>query len=149
MGLGLVLIICIIKMKLLLSQELIYGKNWGFVLSFLSMNLYLHLFIPPLHRRWKWGILNSPPCLSVRPSVCRQLGFRNLLKKLLARFISYLAFTLMGWVSWPPIYFRVPSLIFGRKWGFRNFLTKPLAQCTSFLALTLIGWVSWPLYIFV
>ena len=37
---------------------------------------------------------------SVRPSVCRQ-GFRNFLKKLLAQFISYLAFTLMGWVSWP------------------------------------------------
>ena len=27
-------------------------------------------------------------------------GFRNILKKLLAQFISYLAFTLMGWVSW-------------------------------------------------
>ena len=51
-------------------------------------------------------------CLSVCPSVCRQ-GFRNFLKKLLAQFISYLAFTLMGWVPWPPIHFRVPSLIFG------------------------------------
>ena len=30
--------------------------------------------------------------MSVRPSVCRQLGFRNFLKK---------AFNLMGWVSWP------------------------------------------------
>ena len=39
--------------------------------------------------------------MSVCPSVCRQLGFRNFLKKLLAQFISYLAFTLMGWVSWP------------------------------------------------
>ena len=37
---------------------------------------------------------------SVRPSVCRQ-GFRNFLKKLLTQFISYLALTLMGWVSWP------------------------------------------------
>ena len=36
---------------------------------------------------------------SIHPSVCRQ-GFRNFLKKLLAQFISYLAFTLMGWVSW-------------------------------------------------
>ena len=36
----------------------------------------------------------------VHPSVCRQ-GFRNFLKKLLAQFISYLLFTLMGWVSWP------------------------------------------------
>ena len=40
-------------------------------------------------------------CLSVHRSVCKQLGFRNFLKKLLAQFISYLAFTLMGWVSWP------------------------------------------------
>ena len=31
----------------------------------------------------------------------RKWGFRNFLKKLLAQFISYLAFTLMGWVSWP------------------------------------------------
>ena len=124
------------------------------------------IFIPPLHRSWNGGILDSPQCLSVRlsvrPSVCRQ-GFRNFLKKLLAQFVSYLAFTLMGWVSWAlfifvflasflalwwpniwskmgflelfeknigpihfipgiypygvslltPIYFRVPSLIFG------------------------------------
>ena len=39
-------------------------------------------------------------CPSICLSVCRQ-GFRNFLKKLLAQFISYLAFTLMGWVSWP------------------------------------------------
>ena len=62
------------------------------------------VIIPPIHRRWNGGILDSPPCLSVRlsvrPSICRQ-GFRNFLKKLLAQFISYLAFTLMGWVSWP------------------------------------------------
>ena len=36
----------------------------------------------------------------VRPSVCRQ-GFRNFLKKILAQFISYMAFTLMRWVPWP------------------------------------------------
>ena len=62
------------------------------------------LVIPPLHRSWNGGILDSPrclsACLSVHLSVCRQ-GFRNFLKKLLAQFISYLAFTLMGWVSWP------------------------------------------------
>ena len=29
-----------------------------------------------------------------------KIGFPELLKKLLAQFISYLAFTLMGWVSW-------------------------------------------------
>ena len=31
----------------------------------------------------------------------RKWGFWNFLKKLLAQFISYLAFTLIGWVSWP------------------------------------------------
>ena len=31
---------------------------------------YVKIFIiPPLHRRWKGGILDSPWCLSVRPSV--------------------------------------------------------------------------------
>ena len=37
-------------------------------------------------------------CPSVRPSVDKVSGP---FKKLLAQFISYLAFTLMGWVSWP------------------------------------------------
>ena len=62
------------------------------------------IIITPLHRRWNGGILDSPRCLpvrlSVRPSVCRR-GFRNFVKKLLAQLISYLLFTLMGWVSWP------------------------------------------------
>ena len=31
----------------------------------------------------------------------RWQGFRNFLTKLFAQFISYLAITLMGWVSWP------------------------------------------------
>ena len=39
-------------------------------------------------------------CPSLGPSVCRQ-GFRNFLKKLLVQFISYLAFTLMGWICSP------------------------------------------------
>ena len=39
-------------------------------------------------------------CSYWETSVCRK-GFRNVLKKLLAQFISYLAFTLIGWVSWP------------------------------------------------
>ena len=59
----------------------------------------IHIIIPPLHRRWKGGILDSPWCLSVRlsvrPSVCRQ-GFRNFSRKLLAQFISSLGFILMG-----------------------------------------------------
>ena len=38
-------------------------------------------------------------CPSIRPSVDKVSG--TFWKKLLAQFISYLAFTLMGWVSWP------------------------------------------------
>ena len=67
-----------------------YLKNTGILV----------LVIPLLHPRWNGCILDSPWCLSVRLSICRQ-GFRNFLKKLLAQFISYLTFTLMGWVSWP------------------------------------------------
>ena len=41
------------------------------------------IIIPPLQRKWNGGILDSPRCLpvrpSVRPTVCRQ-GFRNFLK---------------------------------------------------------------------
>ena len=43
-------------------------------------------------------------------------GFRNILKKLLAQFISYLAFTLMGWVSWP-LYIFVFLASFSALWG--------------------------------
>ena len=49
------------------------------------------------------------------PNVWLKMWFPELFEKLLAQFISYLAFILMGWVSWPltPVHFRVPSLIFG------------------------------------
>ena len=47
----------------------------------------------------------------VCPSVCRQ-GFQNFLKKVLALFISYLASTIMGWVSWPLFIFVIlPSFL--------------------------------------
>ena len=119
------------------------------------------IFIPPLHWRWNAGILDSPPdgCpsvrLSVHPYIYRQ-GFRNFLKKLLAQFISYLAFPLMGWVSWPLYIFMFLASFSALWWpniwpkmGFRNFFKKLLAQLISYLAFTLMGWVSWPLYIFV
>ena len=118
-----------------------------------------YIFIPPLHWRWNEGILDSPRCLSihlsVRPSVCRQ-GFGNFLKKLLAQFISYLAFILRGEsldpysfsCSWPH-FWASGSQLYGRKWGFWNFLKKLLAPFISYLAFPHIGWVSWPLHIFV
>ena len=52
---------------------------------------------------------------SVRPSVCRQ-GFQNFLKKLLAQFILYLVFTLMGWVSWPLFIFVFLASFLALRW---------------------------------
>ena len=66
-----------------------------------------------------------------RPSLCRQLGFRN--------FLMFLASFLALW--WPNTCPK--NGVFG------TFLKKLLAQFISFLAFTLMGWVSWPLYIFV
>ena len=85
---------------------------------------------------------------SVRPSVCRQ-GFRNFFKKLLAQFISYLAFTLIGWVSWPLFIHCVHSLIFGplvakylAEMGFPDFFWKTIPFIT-YLAFTLRGIFGW------
>ena len=79
---------------------------------------------------------------SVRPSACGQV-FRNFLKKLLAQFISYLAFILMGWVSWPLFIFVFLASFLALWWpniwpkmGFPELFEKNLL-------------VSWPLYIFV
>ena len=58
--------------------------------------------IPPPPPKVEWGYTGFTPMSvrpSVRPSFSRQ-GFQNFFKKLLAQFISYLTFTLMGWVSW-------------------------------------------------
>ena len=43
-------------------------------------------------------------------------AFRNFLKKLLAQLISYLAFTLMGWVSWPLYIFVLLASILALWW---------------------------------
>ena len=66
------------------------------------------LYYTPAPPKVEWGHTGFTPMSgrpsvrsSVRPSVCRQ-GFPGTFKKkLLAQFISYLAFILMGWVSWP------------------------------------------------
>ena len=86
-------------------------------------NNYTHA--PP---KVEWDILDSPRCLSVRPSVCRQLGFRNFLKKLLAPFI-----TLMGWVSWPLFIFVFLASFLALWWpniwpkmGFPEFFEKTI-----------------------
>ena len=118
----------------------------------------LQIVIPPLHRRWNGGILDSPRCLSVRPSVRLSVDkFSGTFWKTIGSIHFIPCIYPYGVSLLTPIYFRVPSLIFwpsggqlcGRKWGFRNFLKKLLAQFISYLAFTLMGWVSWPLYIFV
>ena len=47
-----------------------YGISWNTCVIWHGALLIRHgIIIPPLHRRWKGGILDSPWCLSVRPSV--------------------------------------------------------------------------------
>ena len=56
----------------------------------------------PAPPKVEWGYTGFTP-MSVRPSVCPFVDkvSGTFWKKLLAQFISYLAFTLMEWVSWP------------------------------------------------
>ena len=124
------------------------------------MDLRSYTPAPP---KVKWGILDSPQCLSVRlsvrppvrPSVCRQ-GFRNFLKKTIGS-IHFIPGIYPYGVSLDPYTFRVPSLIFGplvAKYLAENgvsgtFWKKTIGSIISYLAFILMGWVSWPLYIFV
>ena len=78
---------------LLRTQEYMYFINMAMIL------LYPRSNEGGMGVYWIHPNVRSSVCSSVRPSVCRQ-DFRNFFKKLLAQFISYLAFTLMGWVSW-------------------------------------------------
>ena len=79
-------------------------------------------------------------------------------KKILAQFISYLAFILIGWVSWPLYIFMFLASFSALWWpniwlkmGFPVLFEKKklLDEFISYLAFILMGWVSWPLYIFV
>ena len=83
-------------------------------------------------------------CPSFRPSLDKVS--RTFWKNQLPQLISYLEFTLMGWVSWP-LYIFVFLTSFSALWwpniwpkmGFRNFFKKLLAQLISYLAFTLWG----------
>ena len=67
-------------------------------MGWVSWPLYIFMFLASFSALW-W------------PNM--KMGFQELLKKLFAQFISYLASAFMGLVSWPlPIHLRVPSLIF-------------------------------------
>ena len=60
-------------------------------------------------------------------------GFWNFLKKTLAQFISYLAFTLMGWVSWP-------LFLFGYFW-MRWVLIRAGVYCPHLWAQLVAIWI--------
>ena len=98
------------------------------------------------------------PSLIFGPLVAKylaEIGLPELFAKLLAQFIPYLTFILMGWISWP-LYIFVFLASFSALWWpnvwlkmrFPELFKKLLAQFLSYLSFTLMGWVSWPLCIF-
>ena len=101
----------------------------------------------------EWGYTGfTMTCVPL--SACRQ-GFRNDLIKLLAQFISYLAFTLMGRVSWALFILvflaSISALWWPQIWpnmGFPNFFLRLLVQFNSNLACIRMGWISLRLFIF-
>ena len=83
-------------------------------LAFQNAARFHEIFIPPLHRRWKGGILDSPWCLSVSPSVRLSV---HVFPQLFAKTIGSIHFIpgiyTYGVSLWTPIDFRVRALIFG------------------------------------
>ena len=76
-------------------------------------------------------------------------GFWNFLKKLLAQFISYLAFILMEWVSWSLCIFVFLASFSARWWpniwpkmGFPELFEKTIGSIHFIFIL--MGWVFWP-----
>ena len=102
----------------------------------------------------EWGVYWIHP--NICPSVCRQLGFQNFLKKLLAQFISYLAFTLMGRVSWPLFIFMFLASFLALWWpniwlkmGFLELFEKTIGQIHFIPGIYPYGVSLLTLYIFV
>ena len=77
--------------------------------------------IPPLHRRWNGAILDSPRCLSVRLSVCRQ-SFPNFLKKTVGSIHFIPNIYPYGVSLLVPTYFRVLASFLAFWW--RNIWSK-------------------------
>ena len=80
---------------------IIIGNHW-----------FVFFYTPAPPKVVEWGYTGFTP-MPVRLSV--RLSVNNVLKKLLAQFISYLAFTLMGWVS-RPLYMFVFLASFSALW---------------------------------
>ena len=99
----------------------IFGRKWGYrnflkkllaqFISYLALNTYGVSLLTPIHFR--------VPSLIFGPPVAKYLAEKRVSgtfwKKLLAHFISYLAFNLMGWVSWP-LYIFVFLASFSALW---------------------------------
>ena len=75
------------------------------------------------------------------PNISWKWGFQNFFKRLLVPFITYLAFNLRGWVSWPLFIFVFLASFSALwwpniwpKWGFWNSLKKLWPQFISYLA---------------
>ena len=118
-------------------------------------------FIPGIYPNGVVSLLTQfrVPSLIFGPLVAKylaEMGFPELFEKLLAQFISYLSFTVMGWVFWPLYIFVFLAWFSAFRWpnirpkmGFPELWKKILAQYISYLAFTLMVWFSWPLYVFV
>ena len=104
----------------------------------LSKQKNLHLF------------LSQYSCVFSKKSACRQ-GFQKFLKKLLAQFISYLEFTLMGRVSWPLFIFVFRASFLALWWpniwpkmDFLELFEKNIGPIHFIPGnYILLGWVSW------
>ena len=91
--------------------------------SFDICNLFHLFYYTPAPLKVEWGTLDSPWHPFVRPYICPSVclficrqRFRNVFKNLLAQFISYLAFTLMGWISWLLYVFHILASILAHWW---------------------------------
>ena len=79
--------------------------------------VFVYGIYTPAPPKVEWGYTGFTPMSvhpSVRPSVDKVSG--TFLKNLLAQFISYLAFTLMGWVSWPLFIFVILASFLALWW---------------------------------
>ena len=112
------------------------------------------LIIPPPPPKVEWGYTGftlTSVCMSVHPSAHKVSGF--FFFKLLAQFIWYLAFTLVGW----PLLIFVLLAPISALWrpnilaqmGFPELCEKTIGSIHFIPGIyTLMGWVSLPLFIF-
>ena len=128
-----------------LAENGVSGTFWKnyWLISFHVWHLpYGVNFLTPIHF--------PVPSLIFGPLMAKYLAkngvSRTFWKKPLAQFISYLAFILMGWVSWP-LHIFVFLASFSAPWlpniwpkmGFPELFEKLLAQFISYLAFILWG----------